>query len=261
MKRFIGLAVMAAFLACAPAVQASQEDPAAGDFTFTIAPYAWLTGLYGTVGVGHRNVQVDASFADLSKYLNFAAMIHADIMYRDAVGLLAEFNYALLGDKASGKRVCLDGQMGLILSDVAGVYRLGTFELGQGGAASASFDLTGGVRIWQLSTRIESDNFLGSGRSVYASKSWVDPTLGARALIHAGKDWSFDFRGGVGGFGLTSAITWDAMALAGYSFWEHGTVLLGYRAVGVNHTEGSGRDQFRFDAVLAGPIVGLAFTF
>ncbi len=261
MKRFIGLVVMTALLGCAPLALAAGEEEAPRDFTFTLAPYAWLTGLYGTVGVGNKDVKVDASFADLSKYLNFAAMIHADFMYRDKLGLLAEFNYSLLGDQASHKSVSLDSQMSLILSDVAGVYRLGTVALGGEGGNTASFDLTGGIRIWSLTTTLDVATAENGGRTVSATKTWVDPTVGARAFFHLGKRWELDFRGGVGGFGLASNFTWDAMALAGYSLWDHGTILAGYRAVGVNHTEGSGASKFTFDATLQGPILGLAFTF
>ncbi|WP_243361764.1 hypothetical protein [Fundidesulfovibrio terrae] len=238
----------------------AQTASSEGDFKFTLAPYAWLIGMSGTVGVRGAQVHVDASFADLSKYLNIGAMLHADMVYRDTFGILGEINYALLGDQASGKKTSLDGQMGLFLSDVAAFYRVGTASLGKDGGCPTSLDLLAGARIWNLGVKIKTESFLNS-RSEFKQKGWVDPTVGARVLFHMTDKWTFDVRGGVGGFGISSAITWDAMAMLGYSFWEHGTALLGYRAVGVNHSEGSGRDYFKFDATLNGPILGVAFTF
>ncbi len=261
MIRFTITVLLALLLACASLAQASEESQANKDFVFTFAPYAWLTSLNGSVGLGRRTANVDANFfRDIAKHLNFAAMVHADFMYRDKVGLLAEFNYSLLEDQSSRERVSLDTQLTMILSDVAGVYRLGTTGLGDS-AGEVSFDLTGGVRIWSLATELDVALIEGLGRTASVTKSWVDPTVGTRVMFHFGENWELDFRGGVGGFGLTSDITWDFMALAGYSFWEHGKILAGYRAVGVNHTEGSGRRKFTFDSTLHGPILGVAFMF
>ncbi|MCG4877764.1 hypothetical protein L0N00_15135, partial [Eggerthella lenta] len=70
-----------------------------------------------------------------------------------------------------------------------------------------------------------------------------------------------DLRGGVGGFGAASTNTWDAMGVVGYNFWKNATAILGYRAVGLNYESGSGRDNFKVNAVQHGPVVGLALTF
>ena len=258
-----GLALALLLMLVPASTLAAQSTPgksSAGDVQITLAPYGWLTGVSGTVGVRGAQVTVDSSFADLSKYLNFAAMLHADILYQDSFGLLGEVNLAKLGDQASGKRVSLDGQMTLFLSDVAGYYRVGTAALGKDGCCPTSLDLLAGIRIWSLGFDIKTDSFF-RGHSVFKQKSWVDPVVGARVQMHLTERWGIELRGGVGGFGISSAITWDAMALLGYTFWEHGTAFLGYRAVGVNHSEGSGKDYFKFDATLNGPILGVAFTF
>lgn len=231
-----------------------------GDFRWTVVPYAWLTGLNGTIGAKGYDTKVDASFADLSKYLNMAAMVHLEGIYRDRVGLFTDFNYSLLGDQASGKRVSLDGKTSLLLIDLAAFYRLGSFPLGPSGNVSMDFDLLAGARIWSLALKLDGDRARG-GRDIFQSKTWADPIVGARAEFHFARDWLLSLRGGVGGFSISSAITWDATAALGYTFWKHGTVLLGYRAVGVNHDEGSGKSAFKFDATLSGPILGLAFTF
>lgn len=256
-KSILALGALIVLLSAHTGQAATQE----GDFRFTLAPYAWLTSFNGTIGVRGAQTTVNASFTDLSQYLNIAAMLHADMIYKDTFGLLGEINYSQLGDQASGKRVSLDGRMGLFLSDIAAFYRLGTVALGKDGSCPTSLDLLAGARIWSLGLNLNTDNVLGGGRTVFKQKSWVDPVIGARAQFSITDKWSFNLRGGVGGFGISSAFTWDAMALVGYTFWEHGTVLLGYRAVGVNHTEGSGKNYFKFDTTLNGPILALAFTF
>lgn len=236
------------------------QNKTQGDFQWTIAPYAWLTGINGTVGAKGYDANVNVSFADLSNYLNMGAMVHAEMLYRERFGLFSDFNYSLLGADASGKRASIDAKMSLVLADVAGFYRVGTVPLGKAQTSSMDFDVLAGARIWSLAMKLDADTTRG-GRDVYAQKTWADPIVGARATFHLTDAWLMSLRGGIGGFSVSSALTWDATALLGYTFWEHGTLLAGYRAVGVNHTEGSGKSAFKFDATLSGPILGVAFTF
>ena len=248
-------------LACAApgGVPAAAGESAADDLKLVVVPYGWITGFTGKFGARGYETNVSNHFAQLEKYLNFAAMAHLEMIYRDTVGLLAEFNYVKLGDQTSRRGVALDGQMTFTMSDLAAFYRLGTFALGQQGS-SASFDLLAGARIWTLDMKLSAE-YMQMGDSVHMQKSWVDPIVGARTNIRFNDKWYAELRGGVGGFGASSTYTWDAMALIGYNFWENATVLAGYRAVGLNYESGSGRDNFKANATLHGPIFGLALTF
>ena len=238
---------------------ATAAEAAANDLKIVLVPYGWLTGFSGKFGARGYETNVTNSFAQLDKYLNFAAMAHMEVIYRDTVGLLGEFNYARLGDQTSRKGVALDGQMSFTMTDLAAFYRLGTFALG-GQGSTASFDLLAGARIWTLDMKLSAE-YMQMGDSVHMQKSWVDPTIGARTSIRFNDRWYGELRGGVGGFGASSTFTWDTMALIGYNFWENATVLGGYRAVGLNYESGSGRNNFKANATLHGPVIGLAFTF
>jgi hypothetical protein len=242
------------------AAQGAETSAQAQDFRFTVTPYAWLTGLSGTVGARGSTATVNTSFADLSKYLNTAAMLDVDVLYRERVGFLADLNYSQLGDQVSGKVVSLDSKSTLLLSDLTAYYRLWSAAPWENCPGSVSLDLLAGARIWSLGMSLDANTFFG-GRSITETKTWADPVVGARAQFHLGEKWAFELRGGVGGFGVSSSLTWDAMALVGYHLWDHGTLFLGYRGVGVNHTEGSGSSKFVFDTTLHGPILGLAFSF
>lgn len=247
-------------LCAAPSMAQTADTKTQGDFRWSVVPYAWLTGLNGTIGARRYNTRVSAPFINLAKYLKFGGMVHLEGLYRDRVGLFTDFNYSLLGDQTSGKRISLDGKTSLLLTDIAAFYRFGSFPLGQTGNANMTFDVLAGARIWSLTLMLDGDWARG-GRDISKNRTWVDPIIGARAEFHFARDWLLDLRGGVGGFSISSAITWDVTAALGYTFWKHGTMLLGYRAVGVNHDEGSGKNAFKFDATLSGPIVGMAFTF
>lgn len=238
---------------------AMAEENAASDLKIVLVPYGWITGFTGKFGARGHDTNVSNNFAQIDKYLNFAAMAHMEIIYRDTAGLLAEFNYARLGDQTSRKGVGLDGQMTFTMSDLAAFYRLGNFALGEQGS-TASFDLLAGARIWTLDMKLSAE-YMQMDDSVHMQKSWVDPIVGARTNIRFNENWYAELRGGVGGFGASSTYTWDAMALIGYNFWKNATVLAGYRAVGLDYESGSGRNNFKANATLHGPVVGLAFTF
>lgn len=261
-SRFCLLAVMFLCLCLGgrAALAQTPQQQTRGDFQWTVIPYAWLTGLSGTVGAKGYETTVDCSFADLSKYLNLGAMAHIEMLYQGRVGLFTDINYSLLGDQASGKRISLDGKTSLFLTDVAAFYRVGTVPLGQNQTSSMTFDVLAGARIWSLALKLDGDRPRG-GRDIFERRTWVDPIVGARAEFHLTDAWLVSLRGGLGGFSVSSALTWDATALLGYTFWEHGTLLAGYRAVGVNYSVGSDRSAFKFDATLSGPIIGVGFTF
>ena len=257
---FVGIIVFVLILSASAALARTPQQQARGDFQWTVIPYAWLTGLSGTVGARGYQTTVDCSFADLSKYLNIGAMAHIEMLYQDRVGLFTDINYSLLGDQASGKRISLDGKTSLFLTDVAAFYRVGTVPLGQNQTSSMTFDVLAGARIWSLALKLDGDRPRG-GRDIFEQRTWADPIVGARTEFRLTDAWLLSLRGGIGGFSVSSALTWDATALVGYTFWEHGTLLAGYRAVGVNYNTGSGKSAFKFDATLNGPIIGLAFTF
>jgi hypothetical protein len=71
-------------------------------------------------------------------------------------------------------------------------------------------------------------------------------------------------RGDIGGFGLQSQFTWQA--LAGYSYqWQFDGYavagVLAYRALAVNYGSGSGIDANGVNVVLHGPVIGLSVRF
>ena len=61
----------------------------------------------------------------------------------------------------------------------------------------------------------------------------------------------------VGGFGVSSDLVWDALGVVGYEVSDVTSIIVGYRASGVDYSSGG----FSYDTVQQGPIVGAAFRF
>ena len=71
-------------------------------------------------------------------------------------------------------------------------------------------------------------------------------------------------RGDVGGFGLQSQFEWQAVGVYSYAWQFTGYQLagvIGYRALGVNYTNGSGINNNGVNLVLHGPIIGVSVRF
>ena len=65
------------------------------------------------------------------------------------------------------------------------------------------------------------------------------------------------------GFGIGSApdLTWNVWAGADYAFTDHLAVKIGYRIMDIDYSNGSGFDEFGFNAAFKGPFVGFTYRF
>jgi hypothetical protein len=117
------------------------------------------------------------------------------------------------------------------------------------------------VRIWDLSTEVDlSGAFVENGIS--QDDLWVDPLIGARILWHFADRWSLIGRGDIGGFGVGSDFAWNASAYVGFEAARWCTLVLGYRAIGVDYdNDENGSGAFAYDVITNGGVLGAAFTF
>jgi hypothetical protein len=215
---------------------------------FGVTPYAWLSGLSGTVGIGPVTSNVDLSAADVLDALQFGIMgagearkgqwmIAADGIY---ASLGAGHVFAVRGDTGSLELT----QRETIIQPVAG-YTIGDGEW--------SLDFLGGVRYWNLSTTLDVDRARRPSNERSGSRQWVDATGGLRlrwlpyekVRVVAAAD------GGGGG----SRDTWQAYSSLGYDAWSRWTLGFAYRVLAVNYHS----DDFLFDTRTKGVIVGATY--
>jgi opacity protein-like surface antigen len=83
-----------------------------------------------------------------------------------------------------------------------------------------------------------------------ASRQRTDPLLAFADDADAGF-------GDIGGFDVSSELTWQAMAGFGYRVMDNGAILLGYRGIGTDYTDGG----FTYDVVAHGPVIGFEYHF
>ena len=169
----------------ATAAVASRPQGSSDEWHFVIAPYLWLAGMDGTVGVGDLTTDIDPSASDLLSALNFGFMGSFEarknrfMLITDLMYISLEETQDLNGPLFSALKANLKTFM---LSPVAG-YRLAEKE-------GASLDAIVGITFWHTSTRLEFEPGLLAGRVGESSTNWVDVIAGLRGQVHLSRIFS-----------------------------------------------------------------------
>lgn len=222
-------------------------------WTFNVALYGWLAGLKGNVGVGGRTAHVDASFSDILDHFDIAAMGLAEARY-ERFGIFTDLNYVRLSASSDTPFGILASSADFTVQNLmwttAAEYRL----LDQ---PDGSLDAFAGFRLYSVKNELDfNPPGLIGGLSLSDTQTWADPVVGLKARYSITPQLYVTGWGLVGG-GASADITWDVLAAAGYDFTPSFSAVIGYRASGVDYTNGG----FTYDVVQQGPIVGAVFHF
>jgi hypothetical protein len=163
----------------------------------------------------------------------------------------------------------------MFIVEMGGVYELHRWSASQG--SYTAVDALGGFRYWNVNvdatfdatinidfSRLHLERSGGFALAKSGVMQWVDPLVGFRVRHQFTPNQQIFVRGDIGGFGLASSITWQALAAYSYHWQFTGydvAALLGFRALGVNYSTGNGVDAAGLNEVFYGPIVGVSFHF
>lgn len=250
MQRLIPIFSLIAVLSAAVA-PAQADEP----WQFQIAPYVWIAGLDGDVGVlpGVPPSSVDASFSDIVDNLDFAFMLAGEAR-KGRAGFLADILYMDVGATGATpgplfSTAKMDSQV--LLATVAGFWR-------PWGDESASLDVIAGARFWGVDTKLTLGADALPATSVSDDENWVDPLVGLRVKGTLGGERFFQSLGlMLGGFGVGSDFTWDADVNLGYRWTDGFSTTIGYRYLSVDYSDGG----FVWDVDMYGPTVALIWNF
>jgi hypothetical protein len=288
-------AFVSVLIVCGPA--AADEPAAAVSSTFSdfepwrvqATVYGWLMSMSGSATVKGQTVDLDASFVQLvQKSDSLVAYMGYFEANKGRVGIYADLVLAKLNftDTMLNYRNPIDGLKISTTATTAATYSLaiiesgGLYELrrwpGSEGSSTA-LDALVGFRIWNQSLDVNLDALgtvdfgrlgfqrgFGFSTAGTGSLTWVDPLIGLRLRHQLTPAQRIMVRGDIGGFGLQSTISWQATAVYSYAWQFTGYQLvagIGYRALGVNYSTGSGNAINAIDLVLHGPLIGAAIRF
>jgi hypothetical protein len=279
----------AADLPVKPAV-AFQPQSAAETWQFTVMPYFWAPSLNGTSSIRGRTADVDLTFLDMVERSQIPKDLFGLMGYFEARkgpwSLFSDLAYFRISDSRSlfRERSLAPGISGQIAASAEGTVKMfigegvAAYEIARFGSpvVYSAFDVYAGIRGWwqegsaslAISARLNiHDLEISGGRAIARSGdvSWVDPLVGLRWRYQFAPDKQFVVRGDVGGFGVGSDMSWQAVALFDWEFCRTQNVawkaVVGYRALSVDYAQGSGRTLYRYDILQHGPIFGISATF
>ena len=221
-------------------------------WTYTITPYLFAAGISGDVGVRNLpEVHFNADFGDILQNLDFGAMLTGEARY-DRYSVIGDLIYVKVSNESGTPR-------GIIANSVEATSKTFTGFLGGGyalvDAPNGHLDIVGGARVWSLDNTISFNGGFLDGASAESTKTWVDALAGLKGNYFFTPQVYATGWGLVGGGGAD--IDWDVGAALGYRFNKTISTELGYRAMGVDYRS----DNFVFDVVLQGPILGLSIHF
>ena len=241
------IALLSAAVVTLAVPQAAAQSGSNG-WEFSIAPYLVAAGMDGSITVKGIETDVDVPFSDIIDNLDFAAMVHFDMRNEHWV-LMSDLFY-----------VDLEGSNDVALGTATVAVQQTLFEVAGGYRVSPNVTLLAGARWVDLENQIRyTGEILDEG--VSAGKSWIDPFVGVHLMTPLSERWWFGARGDVGGFGVGSDLAWQAYADIGFNASKLVTIFLGYHAIDMDYEDGSGRGLFRYDMLIAGPQLGVAFRF
>jgi opacity protein-like surface antigen len=245
-------AICAVALSASPAL-AQSPTRTADEWSFTLSPYVWFSGLGGEVTLPRGSESFSADFGDIFESLKFSVMGIFEAR-RNNVSLLFDLMYLNMqqGVPVPGEGAYSGGSSRVKTTQASAI---GLVTLAEG--PSGCFELGGGLRAWWLDTEIRLDPGLLPGRSADQRTNWVDPVIAARASFSLNDRLSLTGYGDVGGFGVGSEFTWQAIATLDWRVSDWISASLGYRWIQIEYEN----RRATIDLDMSGPIVGASFRF
>jgi hypothetical protein len=234
-----------------------RSDPAAAQlaqvagWTVEWSPYLWATGLDGDVGIHGRVTTVSLSFADLIENKDGALFLPVE-MRKGRWSVLMELMLLQVSGQAAApvplvEQVKVSAEQTLI--ELSLRYRMVEQE-------RVSADVIAGARTWHLSDQLDLATAGQLNVSIQAGELWLDPIVGGRGVFEPADRWSVILRGDIGGFGVGSDLTWQALGNVGYALGDKVTLRAGYRHLAVDFEDDEA--GFTFDVENSGPIIGVS---
>lgn len=234
--------------------------------------YVWLTGLTGDIQARGNKVDVDETFIDLvdksSNLFGIGGRLEVGQQRLSAYvdGTYMSLRFDDRGDPADPA----DVKTPITIIEFGAIYRAAEWALGDEAEAKKAegvpprrvlgLDVYAGGRYMDIGVDLDFQ----SGREDSRNKSWIDPLIGARAIIDLSERWVFTIGADIGGFGVGSDFCWQAYGLFNYRFDMWGAdaaLVLGFKALYEDFDEGQDDNRVQWDVTLYGPVIGLQFQF
>ena len=247
-----GLAYATPGAAAESGAAGAASSPAQEEWSFSVTPYFWAAGLSGKVSERRLPViDIQADFDKLFDDLDFGAMLIADAR-KGRYSIFGDLIYTKIGTRGDTPRGILATSADVKTSTFAGLLGVGYSVLEN---SPHQLDVVAGLRVWSVDMDVTLNGAFLNGRKRSDGATWVDALVGVRGNYMLSQKFYITGWGLVGAGGAEA--DWDVGLGLGYNISKNVSAAIGYRAMGVDYSQGS----FKFDAVLQGPMAGLTIRF
>ena len=215
-----------------------------------LAPfYLWAINIDGDVGIRGRTTSTQVDFNTVWDNLEGVVTLRYNLMYNNKFGVLVDYNYLDLGTEKVNDMINTEVGFKSQIFNLVGIYRIMS--------GAHTLDATAGIRYTSMDVDFLFNNL---GQRFDTNYNWTDPIIGLRYGYDITPQWSLRMFGDIGGFGVGSDFTWQGAVLVNYQAWQNVVFVAGYRALGADYESG-GTNNFTYDAITHGPLIGLDIRF
>ena len=172
-------------LAAEPQEPAQPKSHAGVDdnWEFRVVPYMWFISMSGQTTIKGNTANVDSSFGDIWKNLNFGLMGVLQVR-KGRIGGYADIIYARLHTENAGLGPAggtATSNATLVITDTVGFYRLGAFPLSSSRQTpNVTLDPYVGFRAWTVRMGLNLRPAPFPTISVEGNEVWFDAIAGVR---------------------------------------------------------------------------------
>ena len=251
------LAPAAASVASLDAVAHSAEQEAANPgndgWEVIVVPYLWASGMKADISTPQgEGVDIDQSFTEILSDIKFTFMgaLQARrgrfVTVQDLIFLSMESKDE--GDIGPGL-VEAEVDMRVITTTHLAGYRV--VDKGP-----LFLDLMGGARIASIKADLDLSGPLQTVERG-SSETKIGPVLASRFRMPIGEKWGVELYGDLGGFGVTSDLSWQLLGTIQYEISDHWLLGGGWRHFSAEQE----KNGFKIDLTMSGPFLAFGYRF
>jgi len=244
----------------------SSESSIPRDRNWTITIPLWVPGYAGQFAVGEVEVEGESSggsgfferFFDNEVKLNFFFMgafsyerdrwrVHGDVFG-------GKFTDDVIYKRTDGTIV--SASLRPFIPRLHLDYRLLDHSWGDSGNQEVEGWIYAGVRYHTVAAEVDV-----AQRTESLNADWVDPIVGAWIPVNLSNRWWFELSGDVGGFNVGSKLSWSLYAGVTCRASSLISFTLAYNVLDVDYEGTVGSEDFFWRARVAGPGLGIRFSF